>query len=526
MDDVRFGSRWSLRIVRAALMLGTILGASPMTLGIGRAYAADVRAIVPTSNCNAADPDNDADVGDPLEFQETGVLTSCNAANSTPAVNAATVAVVATQAAAISAVSIEAARDHIDNTRTQQAVRQISGATGGTTPGAETGGAGGGDSNLALGPSTGVPTSGTGAVTGGGGGGAGAGGGGGGGGGGGAGGGGAAAGGGGGGGGAAGGGRGRARQEAAEEEEGGGRGGERRARSTRQEGRARPRRVPRYVTQPTVNVVPWIQGIVDWERRGATSTGTAGLLDAGSRTRTGAVQGGVDVIWNANTQILDMMMIGVIGSRSSSRVSTNFGLTGTMEGWGAGGYWVTAKGPWSADVIGKVDFYDFAPSSPNVLPGGVPSSIYLTSYSAAGDLNYRFDVNFASFIEPTFGMSYVHTDSDMHVLGIIHGDVVRVQGGARFGTTWFWNYVTVLATLKTLAYSNVSVTGVNVSSIAPAGLGPSFTTSTDQGKLRGEVEGSLNFQLGYGYSTLVLGSVRFGSEYLAAGGKVGLRKEF
>jgi hypothetical protein len=56
-------------------MLGTILGASPMTLGIGRAYAADVRAIVPTSNCNAADPDNDADVGDPLEFQETGVLT-------------------------------------------------------------------------------------------------------------------------------------------------------------------------------------------------------------------------------------------------------------------------------------------------------------------------------------------------------------------------------------------------------------------------------------------------------------------
>ena len=122
-------------------------------------------------------------------------------------------------------------------------------------------------------------------------------------------------------------------------------------------------------------------------------------------------------------------------------------------------------------------------------------------------------MSFASFIEPTVGMSYVHTDTDMNVLGMIHGDVVRVQGGARFGTSWMWNYVNVQATLKTLAYSNVAVSGVNVSSPGLAGLGPSFTTSTDQGKIRGEVEGSLNFLLGGGYSALVLGSVRFGSDY-------------
>ena len=179
----------------------------------------------------------------------------------------------------------------------------------------------------------------------------------------------------------------------------------------------------------------------------------------------------------------------MLGTRSSSQVSTNFGLTGHLEGWGAGGYWVTTKGPWSADVIGKVDFYEFSPTSPTVLPGGVPSSIYMTSYSGAGDLNYRINVSFASFIEPTVGMSYVHTDTDMNVLEMIYGDVVRVQGGARFGTTWMWNYVTVLATLKTLAYSNVAVSGVNVSSPGLAGLGPSFTTSTDQGKIRGEVGG-------------------------------------
>ena len=275
-----------------------------------------------------------------------------------------------------------------------------------------------------------------------------------------------------------------------------------------------------------MNVATWVQGMADYERRGAISTGLAGALDAGTKTRSGTVQGGVDVIWNANGQIPDFMVVGVLGTRSSSSVSTNFGLNGHLEGWGAGGYWVTTKGPWSADVIGKVDFYEFSPNSPTVLPGGVPSSIYMTSYSGAGDLNYRINVSFASFIEPTVGMSYVHTDTDMNVLGMIHGDVVRVQGGARFGTTWMWNYVTVLATLKTLAYSNVAVSGVNVSSPGLAGLGPSFTTSTDQGKIRGEVEGSLNFLLGGGYSALVLGSVRFGSDYFGSGGKIGLRKEF
>jgi len=95
--------------------------------------------------------------------------------------------------------------------------------------------------------------------------------------------------------------------------------------------------------------------MADYERRGAISTGPLGALDAGSKTRSGTVQGGVDIIWNANGQIPDFMVVGVLGSRSSSQVSTNFGLTGHLEGWGAGGYWVTTKGPWSADVIGKVD---------------------------------------------------------------------------------------------------------------------------------------------------------------------------
>jgi hypothetical protein len=53
-----------------------------------------------------------------------------------------------------------------------------------------------------------------------------------------------------------------------------------------------------------------------------------------------------------------------------------------------------------------------------------------------------------------------------------------------------------------------------------------LASSTDEGKLRGEVEGSLTFGLGAGYSLQAETAVRFGNEYFAAGGKLGLRKAF
>ena len=63
---------------------------------------------------------------------------------------------------------------------------------------------------------------------------------------------------------------------------------------------------------------------------------------------------------------------------------------------------------------------------------------------------------------------------------------------------------------------------------APAlgGFGPGLAGATDEGKLRGEVEGSLTFGLGAGYSLQAESAVRFGNEYFAAGGKLGLRKAF
>jgi hypothetical protein len=156
---------------------------------------------------------------------------------------------------------------------------------------------------------------------------------------------------------------------------------------------------------------------------------------------------------------------------------------------------------------------------------GIPSSFYLTNSGTAGNVNYRIPLAFRSYVEPTAGIVYVRTFYDQAMLGFTHGEVVRLQAGARMGTLLSWYGVNVLASLKTLAYSNVEVVGPALQTAA-LGIGPSFTTSTDQGKLRGDVEGSLNFLFGAGYSALVAGSVRFGSEYMAAGGKLGVRKEW
>jgi hypothetical protein len=281
-----------------------------------------------------------------------------------------------------------------------------------------------------------------------------------------------------------------------------------------------------YYQLPSLVVAGWAQGLVDWERRGSHTPTAVGVLDTGTRTRSGTVQGGLDFTWRSSVPWLDTMVLGIVASRSSANIDINYGATGNLQGWGVGGYWMGVTGPWSVDVLAKLDYFNYVPTAGLPPVPGIPSDFFLTNYTAAGNLNYRIPLGWASFIEPTVGVIYVRTDHDMAILNLAHGELVRVQGGARVGTTWFWNGVSVLGTLKLLAYSNVSVQGITVLAPTLGGFGAGLAGPTDQGKLRGDVTGSLNFGLGAGYSVLAEGSVRFGTEYLATGAKLGLRKEF
>ena len=102
---------------------------------------------------------------------------------------------------------------------------------------------------------------------------------------------------------------------------------------------------------------------------------------------------------------------------------------------------------------------------------GIPSDFFITNYTGAGNLNYRIPMGWASFIEPTVGVIFVRTDHDMAILNLSHGELLRVQGGARLGSTWSWYGMSVLGTLKLLAYSNVYVEGITVLAPSLGGTG-------------------------------------------------------
>ena len=285
----------------------------------------------------------------------------------------------------------------------------------------------------------------------------------------------------------------------------------------------------RYQPPTSLVVAGWVEGIADYERRGSSTPTALGVLDTGTRMQSGTVQGGLDFNWTrTNVPWLDQMVLGIVASRSSAKLDINYGASATLEGWGIGAYWMGVTGPWSLDAVTKLDYFNYTPTGGTPPVPGIPSDFFFTNHTTAANLNYRIPMGWTtSFIEPTVGVMYVRTDADLGILNRATGDLLRLQGGARLGSTWdWWNGVSVLGMVKLLAYSNVHVSGLAVVAPALGGFGPGLASSTDEGKLRGEVEGSLTFGLGAGYSLNAETAVRFGSEYFAAGGKLGLRKAF
>ena len=286
---------------------------------------------------------------------------------------------------------------------------------------------------------------------------------------------------------------------------------------------------PNYQPPPSLVVAGWVEGVADYERRGSSTPTALGVLDTGTRTRSGTVQGGLDFNWTrTSASWLDQMVFGIVASRSSAKLDINYGASATLEGWGIGAYWMGVTGPWSVDAVAKLDYFNYTPTGGAPPVPGIPSDLFFTNYTTAGNLNYRIPLGWTtSFIEPTVGALYVRTDADLAILNRATGDLLRLQGGARLGTTWeWWNGVSVLGMVKLLAYSNVHVSGIAIEAPALGGFGPGLAGPTDEGKLRGEVDGSLDFGLGAGYFLRAETAVRFGNEYFAAGGKLGLRKAF
>jgi hypothetical protein len=235
-------------------------------------------------------------------------------------------------------------------------------------------------------------------------------------------------------------------------------------------------------------------------------------------------------------------------------------LSATVSGPTVGAYATYFSAGFSTDVTAKFDFLTVnetfndllaTTQSGNNNPPPTPpptflalsgaGSVNLLNSTVVGNLNYRFDLYPNFWMEPTVGFAYTHSSygSGAAQLGLADGNLVRLQGGARFGTSILLsNGVLMTPILTGLAYNDVVVQGgvlpafgfqagnVPVGSVNPQLQGNSLLAQSDQGFMRGEGIFALNFDFGYGMSSFVLGDVYGGAHLFGAGGRGGIRYQW
>ena len=331
---------------------------------------------------------------------------------------------------------------------------------------------------------------------------------------------------------------------------------------------AAPVRAPVFkapvVAQPAVTFATWVKGYGDYERRTGTAqtsidcctSAVAGgipnalSINSTSTATTGGVLGGLDATWRGVAAPDDGFIAGLLVgymSTNTKLVSTSTSATpsnvpsgsGTlnshMTGPSVGGYLVYFWGGFSTDLTFKVDFLDLNLNFTDLLGFsanvGVPTtssffsgsgSTNLNDYTTAGNLNYRFPVSGAFWVQPTVGFLYTATDyaSSASAFGLANGNLFRVQGGAVFGTDFYLNEYRITPSVTGLLYDDVRVSGGFISgglfSTVPLGL-------ADEGKIRGDGIFTLNVDSGHGLSGFIQGEIYGGANLTGYAGRGGLR---
>ena len=315
----------------------------------------------------------------------------------------------------------------------------------------------------------------------------------------------------------------------------------------------RPAILP-FPIEPGVRYATWGQVYGDYEKRNATGivdvlvTNVANV-DVQSRTGTVGFLAGADLTSRSLIFGNDGLIAGVMAGYVSSDLTLNTSSFGSTLGHGssrlnanvsgptAGLYATYFNGGFSSDFTLRVDALNLNESfnelvacscNPGIpIPIAGSGSVPLLSGTIAGNLNYRFNLYPNYWIEPTVGAQYTNSSYGANAaqLGLDDGNLVMVQGGARFGaSTLIDNHILMTATLTGLAYDDVLVAGGFIP--AAAFEGQNLLVQADQGHVRGRGILALNFDFGQGISSFVLGEVRGGSGLFGAGGKAGVRVQW
>jgi hypothetical protein len=296
-----------------------------------------------------------------------------------------------------------------------------------------------------------------------------------------------------------------------------------------------------------VRYAAWGQGFGDYERR--TGTGPVGspgigigiggaanqIVSLGRAASTWGFSGGLDATFRNVSFLNDVLITGVLtGYMSSTATFQATSLKAQIDGPSAGVFATYLNGPFSADLLARVDFLHINESFSDVLNfsagvGPIPmsgsGSTNLNDYVVAGDANYRLPMTPFYWLEPTAGFRFTYSDYDSRAaaLGLKNGDDLRLLGGLRVGTDFLWGTVHVTPTVTGLAYDDVLITGQVVSG---GGFAVTPVIPLDAGKVRGEGIFAVNLDYGTGLSAFALADVRGGQNLFAAGGRAGIRYQW
>ena len=261
----------------------------------------------------------------------------------------------------------------------------------------------------------------------------------------------------------------------------------------------------------------WVQGQEDWQRNTPLSA-----TDTGRVTRTHSGQVGVDLTWKGLMAADDAFVLGSVASTMTSDIADiGSPSTSTLRGPGIGTYLMYVRGGFSTDLTAKLDVLGMHQYAAGLAPD---TSFGILNAGLSGNMQYKLSGDDDKFIEPTVGFSFTRTMFDRSAIsafGLQNSDTVRVQAGARVGTSWKVDDITIDANLKSLVYSDVIA---EPSSLIPAGF--VGITPNDQGLIRGELDPDLCFNLADGYSVTLSGQVRFGQAVVGGAGGINFRKQW
>lgn len=302
-----------------------------------------------------------------------------------------------------------------------------------------------------------------------------------------------------------------------------------------------------YVAPPSPTRGVWAQAYYDYERQGGWTLdgGTPGALT--SRESTVGILAGADIIRQSMAHGGGQVVLGMLGGYSNTHTTYNNatftdgdlylrrGASDTTEGGSIGAYGLFLNDKLSADMLVKLDFMSYDKSDNTLdIEAGCGGDVAHRNASSdlfnvvlAGNVANRYMLSSNTWLEPTVGFRYTHSDysniktalagaGPALAFGLSDGDVLRLQGGVRYGFAHMLSADRVwIGTFGAFLYSDVLVSGISRD-----------YQEVQEGKLRvmGQITNSITDRNGMTY--MLQGEIRGGDDMIGVGVKGGVRYQW